>query len=106
MEKNLQDIGKMPPRRRNLNGMGEPVQQPQQPTPVPASALNMNQIMMNLSSLVERQAGQIDGLIEQSDIQNQPPQPQVPKNTITCEKFMKLHPKEFNGETDPMMAEK
>ena len=96
----------MPPRRRNLNALGEPAQQPDPaPAPAPAPAVDMNQILTNLTGLVERQAGQIDRLIEQRNNQNQPPPPQVPENATICEKFMKLHPKEFNGETDPMVAE-
>ena len=65
----------------------------------------MNQIRANLAGMVERQDGHIDCLIEQRNIQNQPPPPQVPENTTICEKFMKLHPKEFNGEIDLMVAE-
>ena len=96
----------MPPRRRNLNALGEPAQQPAPvPAPTPTPAVDMNQILMNLTGLVKRQAGQINRLIEQRNNQNQPPPPQVLKNATICEKFMKLHPKEFNGETDPMVAE-
>ena len=99
----------MPPRRRNLNALGGPAQQAQQPTPAPdlapAPAVDINQILTNLTGLVERQDGQIDRLIEQRNNQNQLPPPQVPENATICEKFMKLLPKEFNGETDPMVAE-